>query len=102
MVFACAAVQSQCPSNCSGRGECIDGHCECWEGFHGKYCSLGESYTKRSVIGLAKIAHFKLRTAEMEPSFNICILHRIREQYKNVTPVLQTLMKYLAECLPST
>ncbi|XP_070197746.1 teneurin-m-like isoform X2 [Littorina saxatilis] len=36
------AVESECPSNCSGRGECVGGQCECWEGFHGKFCSLDQ------------------------------------------------------------
>ncbi|XP_076467550.1 teneurin-3-like isoform X4 [Babylonia areolata] len=36
------AVQSDCPTNCSGRGDCVNGHCECWEGFHGKFCSLDQ------------------------------------------------------------
>ncbi|XP_076447152.1 teneurin-m-like [Babylonia areolata] len=36
------AVQSECPSNCSGRGDCVNGHCECWEGFHGLYCALDQ------------------------------------------------------------
>lgn len=37
-----AAVRSECPHNCSGRGDCVDGECQCWEGYQGKYCSLGE------------------------------------------------------------
>ncbi|PVD34981.1 hypothetical protein C0Q70_06262 [Pomacea canaliculata] len=32
----------ECPHNCSGRGDCVDGECQCWEGYQGKYCSLDQ------------------------------------------------------------
>nr|KAG5705432.1 hypothetical protein BaRGS_004559 [Batillaria attramentaria] len=36
------AVESECPGNCSGRGECVGGKCVCWEGFNGTSCSLDQ------------------------------------------------------------
>ena len=32
--------QSQCPSNCNGRGYCVDGHCHCNYGYTGNECGL--------------------------------------------------------------
>eukprot|EP00899_Mesostigma_viride_P002198 jgi/Mesvir1/1197/Mv17689-RA.1 len=34
-----AAVGLSCLNNCSRRGQCIDGHCDCFRGFGGSYCS---------------------------------------------------------------
>jgi len=30
---------SNCPSNCTGRGDCVFGHCYCYDGYYGADCS---------------------------------------------------------------
>lgn len=31
--------RSNCPANCSGRGDCVFGHCYCYDGYYGVDCS---------------------------------------------------------------
>ncbi|XP_008303359.1 tenascin isoform X2 [Stegastes partitus] len=33
-------TEPECPSNCQGRGRCVDGKCECFKGFTGADCTL--------------------------------------------------------------
>lgn len=33
------AVIGQCPRSCSNNGNCVDGRCHCFLGFHGRDCS---------------------------------------------------------------
>ena len=35
-------VTGQCPKSCSFNGDCIDGTCHCFPGFHGRDCSRSE------------------------------------------------------------
>jgi hypothetical protein len=36
-------VDTSCPNDCSGRGECQDDHCQCYPGFTGWDCSQSKS-----------------------------------------------------------
>jgi len=36
------AVSGQCPNSCNFNGDCVDGKCQCFLGFHGNDCSRRE------------------------------------------------------------
>lgn len=36
------SVNGQCPDRCSFNGDCINGRCHCFLGFHGENCSKSE------------------------------------------------------------
>lgn len=38
-------VSGQCPKSCSFNGDCVDGRCRCFLGFHGSDCSKRELFS---------------------------------------------------------
>jgi len=45
-------MTTNCPNGCSGKGECLAGHCQCFAGFGGEDCSESEL---RPLLYLLKI-----------------------------------------------
>lgn len=39
------AVSGQCPNSCSFNGDCVDGRCHCFLGFHGSDCNKRELFS---------------------------------------------------------
>lgn len=37
-------VSGQCPNSCNFNGDCVDGRCHCFLGFHGSDCSKRELF----------------------------------------------------------
>lgn len=60
-----------CPNGCSGKGECLLGHCQCNPGFGGDDCS--ESKFELSILNLL---NFVWRTSQcncLKSRFYICL-----------------------------
>ena len=43
------SMNGQCPSSCSFNGDCVDGKCHCFLGFHGHDCSKRKFITPGSL-----------------------------------------------------
>lgn len=45
------SMNGQCPRSCSFNGDCIDGKCHCFLGFHGHDCRKRKFMTPGSSLG---------------------------------------------------
>lgn len=52
------AVFGQCPNSCTFNGDCVDGMCHCFPGFHGHDCSKCELFYTILVYACTFICYF--------------------------------------------